>query len=79
MIELVFGNALVVTRAEAFRGVVRIAKDRIVEIERSARVPAGAVDCEGDWLIPDSSSCTRTFSSVTPSRGPVCAGRRRRR
>ena len=52
MNESVFANALVVTRTEAFRGVVRIAEGRIAEIERQARVPAGALDCEGDWLIP---------------------------
>jgi len=52
MRELVFGNALVVTRTEAFHGALRIVDDRIVEIERGVRVPAGAVDCGGDWLIP---------------------------
>ena len=52
MSELIFANALVVTRTEAFRGVVRIADDRIAEIERRTTVPAGALDCEGDWLIP---------------------------
>jgi alpha-D-ribose 1-methylphosphonate 5-triphosphate diphosphatase len=52
MSELVFANALVVTRSEAFRGAVRVTGGRIVETQPGARVPSGAVDCEGDWLIP---------------------------
>jgi len=52
MSELVFGNALVVTRREAFVGAVRVADGRIVEAQTGSSVPAGAVDCEGDWLIP---------------------------
>jgi alpha-D-ribose 1-methylphosphonate 5-triphosphate diphosphatase len=52
MSELVFANALVVTRREAFVGAVRVAGGRIVEAQPGASVPPGAVDCEGDWLIP---------------------------
>jgi alpha-D-ribose 1-methylphosphonate 5-triphosphate diphosphatase len=52
MNELVFANALVVTRGESFRGSVRVVNGRIAEADRGATVPAGAVDCEADWLIP---------------------------
>ncbi len=52
MNELVFANALVVARRESFRGSVRVVNGRIAEAERGATVPAGAVDCEADWLIP---------------------------
>ena len=52
MNELVFANALVVARRESFRGSVRVVNGRIAETERGATVPAGAVDCEADWLIP---------------------------
>ena len=41
-----------VARRESFRGSVRIVNGRIAETERGATVPAGAVDCEADWLIP---------------------------
>jgi alpha-D-ribose 1-methylphosphonate 5-triphosphate diphosphatase len=52
MSERVFANALVVTRRETFVGTVRVADGRIVEAQPGASVPAGAMDCEGDWLIP---------------------------
>ena len=52
MSERVFANALVVTRRETFVGTVRVADGRIVEAQPGTRVPAGAMDCEGDWLIP---------------------------
>jgi alpha-D-ribose 1-methylphosphonate 5-triphosphate diphosphatase len=50
--ERIFANALVVTRREAFIGAVRVADGRIVEAQPGASIPAGALDCEGDWLIP---------------------------
>ena len=52
MNELVFANALVVARNESFRGSVRVVNGRIAETEAGTTVPAGAVDCEEDWLIP---------------------------
>ena len=52
MSELIFANALVVTRREAFVGAVRVADGRIVEVQPGASIPSSAVDCEGDWLIP---------------------------
>jgi alpha-D-ribose 1-methylphosphonate 5-triphosphate diphosphatase len=52
MSELVLANAGVVTPGEAFPGAVRVGGGRIVEVGRGRTVPAGAVDCEGDWLLP---------------------------
>jgi alpha-D-ribose 1-methylphosphonate 5-triphosphate diphosphatase len=50
--ELVLANALVVTPDRAFRGAVRARDGVIVDVSEGASVPAGAVDCEGDHLIP---------------------------
>jgi alpha-D-ribose 1-methylphosphonate 5-triphosphate diphosphatase len=50
--EQVWANARVVTGHEAFVGSVCARDGRIVEIERGPNVPAGALDCEGDDLLP---------------------------
>jgi alpha-D-ribose 1-methylphosphonate 5-triphosphate diphosphatase len=50
--ELLVANALVVARDEAFPGIVRAERGRIVAVDRGRHIPRGAVDCEGDWLVP---------------------------
>ena len=52
MSELVLANARVVTREEVFTGSVRALVGRIAALDSSPAVPSGAVDCEGDFLIP---------------------------
>jgi len=50
--ELILGNARVVTRDDVFVGSVRVRDGRIVDIDRGAALPRGAVDCDGDDLLP---------------------------
>jgi alpha-D-ribose 1-methylphosphonate 5-triphosphate diphosphatase len=50
--ELVLANAVVVTPDRAARGSVRIVDGMIAEVCEGASVPTGALDCEGDYLIP---------------------------
>lgn len=52
MSELIWANARVVTAGAVVHGAVRAVDGRIVEIEEGHRVPAKAVDCAGDFLIP---------------------------
>jgi alpha-D-ribose 1-methylphosphonate 5-triphosphate diphosphatase len=52
MTELVLANARVVTRHEAVLGAVRAAGGWIVELSEGSSVPPGAVDCDGDHVIP---------------------------
>lgn len=50
--ELILTNARVVTRDAVFDGTVRVADGRIAAVERGRSRVAGALDCEGDLLIP---------------------------
>ncbi len=50
--DTILANAVVVTGDRAFRGAVRIRDGLIAELSEGGGVPAGAVDCEGDYLIP---------------------------
>ena len=50
--ETVLANAIVVTPDAAFPGAVQIRDGVISDIGKGASVPAGAVDCDGDYLIP---------------------------
>lgn len=50
--ELVLANARVVTPDAVFPGAVRARDGVIVDISEGASVPAGALDLEGDYLIP---------------------------
>ncbi len=50
--ETVLANALVVLPEETLRGAVQIRDGAIADISAGAGVPAGAVDCEGDHLLP---------------------------
>ena len=49
---LVLANALVVTAEAAFRGRVTVSEGEIAEVAEGGAVPSGALDCEGDLLLP---------------------------
>jgi alpha-D-ribose 1-methylphosphonate 5-triphosphate diphosphatase len=50
--ETILANATVVTRTESFTGSVLIRDGLIEAIDRGGAVPSGAVDFEGDYLLP---------------------------
>ncbi|MFW8633674.1 alpha-D-ribose 1-methylphosphonate 5-triphosphate diphosphatase [Cribrihabitans pelagius] len=50
--ELILANATLVLPERLSRGSVKIAGGRIAALDSGAAVPAGAVDCEGDFLCP---------------------------
>lgn len=52
MTETILANALLVLPEESFRGQVRLSDGRIADIAKGTAVPAGAVDCEGDLVMP---------------------------
>ncbi|WP_240932889.1 alpha-D-ribose 1-methylphosphonate 5-triphosphate diphosphatase [Pelagibius litoralis] len=49
---LVLANAEVVTAEAAFRGAVTVQGDRITEITEGGNVPSGALDCQGEMVLP---------------------------
>ena len=51
-IPLRLANAEVVTAEAQFRGAVTIEDGVIVTVEEGGRVPAGALDCQGELLLP---------------------------
>ncbi len=50
--EMILANATLVLPNETLTGSVRIAGETIVEVASGAAVPAGAIDCEGDYVCP---------------------------
>lgn len=52
MSETVFANATLVLPTETLRGSLRVTDGRIADIAPGTAVPAGAVDCGGDFLSP---------------------------
>ena len=50
--ETILANAVIVAPDRTFHGAVRVRDGAIADISEGASVPAGAVDCEGDYLIP---------------------------
>ena len=52
MSDTVLANALLVLPGETFRGSLHLADGVIRAIERGTAVPAGAVDCAGDLVMP---------------------------
>ena len=50
--ELLFTNARVVTRQECFMGSVRVTEGAIAEVAPTRRRLPGALDLEGDYLLP---------------------------
>src|SRR3546814_19944945 len=51
-IPLRLANAEVVTAEARFRGAVTVEDGVIVAVEEGGRVPAGALDCRGELLLP---------------------------
>jgi alpha-D-ribose 1-methylphosphonate 5-triphosphate diphosphatase len=52
MAETIFANATLILPGEVTKGSVKLAEGRIAAIDAGAGVPAGAVDCGGDMLMP---------------------------
>ena len=52
MTDTILANATLVMPTETLRGQVRLSGGRIAEIAEGAGVPAGAIDCEGDLVMP---------------------------
>ncbi|WP_068113070.1 alpha-D-ribose 1-methylphosphonate 5-triphosphate diphosphatase [Tropicimonas marinistellae] len=52
MTQTIFANARLVLPDEVVRGSLRVAGGRITDIAAGASVPAGAVDCAGDLVMP---------------------------
>ncbi|MFN3955068.1 MAG: alpha-D-ribose 1-methylphosphonate 5-triphosphate diphosphatase [Pararhodobacter sp.] len=52
MTETLLANATLVLPQEVIRGALRLADGRIAAIDAGTAVPAGALDCEGDLVIP---------------------------
>ncbi len=50
--DTILANATLVLPGETFRGQVRLSGGRIADIAPGAAVPAGAVDCGGDLVMP---------------------------
>lgn len=50
--ELILANATLVLPEETIIGSVRVQGETIANIDTGASVPAGAVDCEGDYVSP---------------------------
>ena len=50
--EAVFGNARLVLGNEVIHGAVQLRDGRIAAIDQGGALPPGALDCEGDLLIP---------------------------
>ena len=52
MTETILANAQLVLADEVLRGSLRMVDGQITAIETGVRVPAGAVDCDGDLVMP---------------------------
>ncbi len=50
--EMILANATLVLPNETLTGSVRIAGETIVEVASGAAIPAGAIDCDGDFVCP---------------------------
>jgi alpha-D-ribose 1-methylphosphonate 5-triphosphate diphosphatase len=52
MTETILANALIVRPSEVIRGTLVLRDGRIADIAEGAGVPAGAIDCGGDLVMP---------------------------
>ncbi len=50
--EFILANATLVLADETVRGSIRISGEQVAEFDTGTSVPAGAVDCEGDYVSP---------------------------
>ncbi|MGB8812027.1 MAG: alpha-D-ribose 1-methylphosphonate 5-triphosphate diphosphatase [Paracoccaceae bacterium] len=52
MTEIILANATLVLPTEVIHGSLRIENGHITAIDQGANVPSGAIDCEGDLVMP---------------------------
>ncbi len=52
MTETILANATLVLEGDVLRGSLRLAEGRIADIAEGGMIPAGAVDCNGDLVMP---------------------------
>lgn len=52
MTETILANATLVLPTEVLHGSIRVQDGHITAIDAGAQVPAGAIDCEGDLVMP---------------------------
>lgn len=52
MTETIFANATLVLPHEVIRGALQVKDGKIIEIDSGTTVPKGALDCDGDLLLP---------------------------
>lgn len=52
MTETILANATLVLPDEVIHGAIRVADGHITAIDQGGAVPAGAIDCEGDLVMP---------------------------
>ncbi len=52
MSDVILANAMLVLPSEVIRGSIRVQDGHITAIEQGAQVPAGAIDCESDLVMP---------------------------
>lgn len=52
MTETILANATLVLPEEVIHGAIRVADGHITAIDQGGAVPAGAIDCEGDLVMP---------------------------
>jgi len=50
--EMILANATLVLPDETVTGSVRVVGDSIADVDMGASVPAGAIDCEGNYISP---------------------------
>jgi alpha-D-ribose 1-methylphosphonate 5-triphosphate diphosphatase len=52
MTETILANATLVLEGEVLRGQLRLAEGRVADIAEGGSLPAGAIDCAGDLVMP---------------------------
>ncbi|SMG22809.1 alpha-D-ribose 1-methylphosphonate 5-triphosphate diphosphatase [Paracoccus sp. J56] len=52
MTETILANATLILPDEVIRGTLRMTEGRISAIDHGSAVPAGAIDCQGDLVLP---------------------------
>lgn len=50
--EVIFANAKLVMPTEIITGSLSISNGLIADIDQGKNIPSGAIDCEGDWIMP---------------------------
>jgi alpha-D-ribose 1-methylphosphonate 5-triphosphate diphosphatase len=52
MTETILANATLVLPNEVIKGSLRVSDGQIVDIAQGKAIPAGAIDCDGDLVMP---------------------------